>query len=86
MTAPRIGSSPLARGLPFASFFTMTEDRIIPARAGFTLAVFVTSWAREDHPRSRGVYHTMQLKRLAGLGSSPLARGLPVCYLDLALA
>ena len=30
------GSSPLARGLPFEAYFTLSESRIIPARAGFT--------------------------------------------------
>ena len=70
------GSSPLARGLLANIDMMIVEDRIIPARAGFTLAVFVTSWAREDHPRSRGVYRRRRPRVPALQGSSPLARGL----------
>ena len=32
---------------------------------------------RQDHPRSRGVYHLRRIIPDAGVGSSPLARGLP---------
>ena len=49
---------------------------IIPARAGFTVCFcfcLLDSW---DHPRSRGVYILLALKRTLGGGSSPLARGL----------
>ena len=49
---------------------------IIPARAGFTgfrSSFFTVLW---DHPRSRGVYSSRTAPPLAGLGSSPLARGL----------
>ena len=72
----RTGSSPLARGLPQANISELLGTRIIPARAGFTLAVFVTSWAREDHPRSRGVYCKNDVRATREVGSSPLARGL----------
>ena len=50
------GSSPLARGLLSIAHWGDDQERIIPARAGFT------AWGREaarespDHPRSRGVY------------------------------
>ena len=70
------GSSPLARGLPTVIPAPPKAPGIIPARAGFTLAVFVTSWAREDHPRSRGVYRRRRPRVPALQGSSPLARGL----------
>ena len=30
-----------------------------------------------DHPRSRGVYMSATVRRMRGVGSSPLARGLP---------
>ena len=70
------GSSPLARGLRAGAREHADVRRIIPARAGFTLAVFVTSWAREDHPRSRGVYFARRLAEIDVTGSSPLARGL----------
>ena len=36
-----------------------------------------------DHPRSRGVYAPHSSGRLAGSGSSPLARGLPRVEGDL---
>ena len=50
------GSSPLARGLRDAPFWEVRVDRIIPARAGFTIAFILHRSRREDHPRSRGVY------------------------------
>ena len=50
------GSSPLARGLLRETFSALETLRIIPARAGFTLAHIVREAIREDHPRSRGVY------------------------------
>ena len=52
----RIGSSPLARGLPYGDLKTEHERRIIPARAGFTYIVATTLNQVADHPRSRGVY------------------------------
>ena len=53
---PCRGSSPLARGLPFLDGFRGVEDRIIPARAGFTGVSPTGTYRWEDHPRSRGVY------------------------------
>ena len=50
------GSSPLARGLRPAGGCAISDQGIIPARAGFTVAVFRPAAARLDHPRSRGVY------------------------------
>ena len=52
------GSSPLARGLLETLNATLTETRIIPARAGFTLPRPDHLRAHRDHPRSRGVYST----------------------------
>ena len=78
------GSSPLARGLREREEYEEGGFGIIPARAGFT-----THWTRRsgptwDHPRSRGVYPVMSMRRTASSGSSPLARGLlplmRVCY------
>ena len=70
------GSSPLARGLQGADHAAPVENRIIPARAGFT----TTSGRRWpggwDHPRSRGVYLLVVGGDRARQGSSPLARGL----------
>ena len=41
------GSSPLARGLPRLERAILVNDRIIPARAGFTLA---DPWNPNDEP------------------------------------
>ena len=50
------GSSPLARGLLNDLGILITEERIIPARAGFTHTRKTLRESRRDHPRSRGVY------------------------------
>ena len=74
------GSSPLARGLLTLSIFDFVTWGIIPARAGFTV-VFCASMTRSsDHPRSRGVYGAAESAVPTWPGSSPLARGLPVCH------
>ena len=70
------GSSPLARGLPPGARRARRGDRIIPARAGFTLLAHQPSIARPDHPRSRGVYSDWETTDGIAGGSSPLARGL----------
>ena len=71
------GSSPLARGLrdEYPTWSDLT--RIIPARAGFTHHHSLPGAARQDHPRSRGVYVPTPWRRPRPPGSSPLARGLP---------
>ena len=71
------GSSPLARGLPPADPAPRPARRIIPARAGFTGPPSGTPRWRSDHPRSRGVYSGSRRRSRPGVGSSPLARGLP---------
>ena len=71
------GSSPLARGLPRRCVCVRVSVRIIPARAGFTVMPRSAGRARQDHPRSRGVYVHRLVHRTEGGGSSPLARGLP---------
>ena len=50
------GSSPLARGLQDEARSLRVGGRIIPARAGFTLATTWAATGSSDHPRSRGVY------------------------------
>ena len=72
----RHGSSPLARGLPHHRDSAGRMRRIIPARAGFTLHVYVSARCRRDHPRSRGVYRDCPCPLPFPCGSSPLARGL----------
>ena len=52
----RMGSSPLARGLPARRGGDRDRVGIIPARAGFTGRRPRYHGCRPDHPRSRGVY------------------------------
>ena len=72
----RLGSSPLARGLPHARRRLRGRPGIIPARAGFTPPRPQDHRSRRDHPRSRGVYPRPPTGRTGRPGSSPLARGL----------
>ena len=76
VTCATEGSSPLARGLRGGRAQIQISPRIIPARAGFTLATRVAGTLTLDHPRSRGVYITPLTRGVTVLGSSPLARGL----------
>ena len=71
------GSSPLARGLQVGGGGEPVGERIIPARAGFTLRGAGGERDHQDHPRSRGVYHRASPPTASACGSSPLARGLP---------
>ena len=71
------GSSPLARGLRPDHSQAGVRGGIIPARAGFTNQCQDPGRAPQDHPRSRGVYHSPEGVHHAHAGSSPLARGLP---------
>ena len=73
----RAGSSPLARGLPGVEGAGRAGERIIPARAGFTVHWGCADLGGSDHPRSRGVYRRQRIWTLSSAGSSPLARGLP---------
>ena len=75
----RVGSSPLARGLPCCELRAQTYRRIIPARAGFTANNKTINLAPGDHPRSRGVYVPPKDVPAENRGSSPLARGLHTC-------
>ena len=50
------GSSPLARGLRNEHRGHHHQQRIIPARAGFTAGRLWPIIVSRDHPRSRGVY------------------------------
>ena len=75
-TVQLAGSSPLARGLRQQPAEPGIEDRIIPARAGFTSVSALIAALTPDHPRSRGVYSAILALIPAMVGSSPLARGL----------
>ena len=72
---PPRGSSPLARGLPHLQQAGSDRRGIIPARAGFTTRVFYRRTARQDHPRSRGVYGLDPVRRPAPLGIIPARAG-----------
>ena len=72
------GSSPLARGLRAMERWGGARAWIIPARAGFTKRWCAPIILLPDHPRSRGVYAPGGEGMATHLGSSPLARGLPV--------
>ena len=71
-----VGSSPLARGLRQLLQEALPRPGIIPARAGFTRVPAPGASGDTDHPRSRGVYKFASHRLPAGVGSSPLARGL----------
>ena len=73
---PRVGSSPLARGLRLRLGAGRPVPGIIPARAGFTPHGRAANRRVADHPRSRGVYAESTGAHLRRHGSSPLARGL----------
>ena len=77
------GSSPLARGLLGGPAATAIAGRIIPARAGFTCRQNTSGVQIKDHPRSRGVYRLRYVIISVMVGSSPLARGLPVTRIHL---
>ena len=71
------GSSPLSRGIPFASVLVALNDGIIPALAGNTQSLPRDCEQQPDHPRSRGEYSFVSMMKPASSGSSPLSRGIP---------
>ena len=70
-----VGSSPLARGTRLILMIAALLARLIPARAGNTLALRCAIRASPAHPRSRGEHPTNALPSECVAGSSPLARG-----------
>ena len=80
--AIKAGSSPLARGLRASRERIHRGPRIIPARAGFTGRTSVRGEDTGDHPRSRGVYPAADQARRKCGGSSPLARGLLIQFIN----
>ena len=86
MGAHHRGSSPLARGLHLRNIPFRIERGIIPARAGFTRPCSPSAPEPQDHPRSRGVYHSPPRPIPTHVGSSPLARGLPLRLLGPVVA
>ena len=73
---PKIGSSPLSRGIPHEGHCSPPNLGIIPALAGNTLAVWAVSRVIRDHPRSRGEYGRKSDDEEYNPGSSPLSRGI----------
>ena len=75
---PRRGSSPLARGLRHRRHRTPAAPRIIPARAGFTLHVYVSARCRRDHPPlARGLRQSVTVSK-RGDGIIPARAGFTV--------
>ena len=52
----KLGSPPLARGVPACTFYNSSTARITPACAGSTLCIKTTVCQSRDHPRLRGEY------------------------------
>ena len=71
----RDGSSPLARGTQTNDTAPWHYRRLIPARAGNTVAAMNPRVGESAHPRSRGEHFVRGSTRSLHLGSSPLARG-----------
>ena len=72
-----MGSSPLTRGKRIVVDGQVASQGLIPAHAGKTLAVPLTSWSPRAHPRSRGENEPPSFSRSPLRGSSPLTRGKP---------
>ncbi len=70
-----VGSSPLARGGLNKHHLTFFLARLIPARAGRTKTLALSSSVNEAHPRSRGADGQLEGVSPWDTGSSPLARG-----------
>ena len=75
ITACKRGSSPLARGTRVELQELPCKRRLIPARAGNTLSVWVPYGSLPAHPRSRGEHSQCSWNARGFFGSSPLARG-----------
>ena len=73
--APRLGSSPHARGPPRRGGDDCFVGGIIPACAGTTASIRPDAPLWWDHPRMRGDHPSYFRARNSKLGSSPHARG-----------
>ena len=69
------GSSPRGRGKPAPSRPSRRRPRLIPARAGKTLAPRSSPVQRPAHPRAGGENRVYDMARAVAEGSSPRGRG-----------
>ena len=72
---PAIGLSPLARGTPFTYRVTSISARFIPAGAGNSSSMRISSARATVYPRWRGELYFDENERNPWAGLSPLARG-----------
>ena len=72
----RLGSPPLARGIPFLICSYTSSGRITPACAGNTLLLQYLHQSNWDRPRLRGEYVEQVMTDTLVRGSPPLARGI----------
>ena len=77
---PGWGSSPLTRGKPWCKPCLPRHVGLIPAHAGKTLMVAISTATRPAHPRSRGENGSAPSIISVRSGSSPLTRGKPDPY------
>ena len=71
------GSSPRGRGKPAPRPSLVQLQRLIPARAGKTLAMSSVVYPRAAHPRAGGENVQMCSRIARAIGSSPRGRGKP---------
>ncbi len=69
------GLSPLARGTPFLALFPFLLRRFIPAGAGNTSTLSITTDREPVYPRWRGEHPNGSALSYPQIGLSPLARG-----------
>ena len=78
-TNPNVaGSSPRGRGAPKAQSKRGGSVRLIPARAGSTVALGLTVAANGAHPRAGGEHPQLPSRDDRRSGSSPRGRGAPL--------
>ena len=77
ISALTLGSPPLARGIHTHGTRWRSGRGITPACAGNTASVDPSRHTLQDHPRLRGEYPFIYMRRLQTQGSPPLARGIP---------
>ena len=70
-----LGSSPHARGTPWAVLVCVLARGIIPACAGNTSVNSLVMPLTRDHPRMRGEHWDASKTTSSAMGSSPHARG-----------